>query len=319
MHVVLEVLSGPERGQRIRLRDGLIARFGQTEWADFSFPHDRAMGEFHFLLDCRNQQCVLHTMLASPTFVNAQPVQQQVLASGDRVLAGETEFLVSIQGMLQPEEAEPSRPPSDAVAAAAAALSVREICERLELGGQAPELATKVASSRELSEQLAAAGDYHQALRVRTYTLGRRPAVAWGCKVVGDTIRDALAAVQYDALRAAAQWVQTPEEANARQAEAAAVAAGYQGPGGLLAAAAFWSGDNIAPASSPQPVPPVDTLASRAVAGSLSLTLTLLPPENGADHYRQMIAVADQIESGELAIAPGADDNKVSEPARPLR
>ncbi len=316
MHVVLEVLSGPERGQRIRLRDGLIARFGQTEWADFSFPYDQAMSEFHFLLDCRGQQCVLHTMQSSATLVNSQPVQQQVLASGDRVLAGETEFLVSIQGMLQPAESKSNRPPSDAVAAAAASMSVREICERLELGGQAPELANQAASSRELSERLAHAGDHHQALRVRAYTLGRRPAVAWGCKIVGDTIRDSLAATQYDALRAAAQWVQTPEEANCRQAEAAAQAAGYQGPGGLLAAAAFWSGDNIAPASSPQPVPPVDTLASRAVAGSLTLTLSLLPPENVNDHYRHFVALADQIESGELAIDSAADDNKVSEPAR---
>lgn len=309
MHVVLEVLSGPERGQRIRLRDGLIARFGQTEWADFSFPSDQAMSEFHFLLDCRSQQCVLHAMQSSMTLVNAQPVQQQVLASGDRVLAGETEFLISIQGMLQPNDAEPSRPPSDAVAVAAAALSVREICERLELGGAAPELATKAASSRELSEQLASAGDFHQALRVRAYTLGRRPAVAWGCKVVTDTIRDTLAATQSDALKAAAKWVQTPDEAHCRQAESAAAKAGYRGPGGLLAAAAFWSGDNIAPAESPQAVPPVDTLASRAVAGSLTLTLSLLPPANLADHYRGLVALADQIESGELAIAPASDDN----------
>lgn len=319
MHVVLEVLSGAERGQRIRLRDGLIARFGQTEWADFSFPNDQAMSEFHFLLDCRSQQCVLHSMQASSTFVNSQPVQQQVLLSGDRILAGGTEFLVSIQGVPQPEDAGPSRPPSDAVAVAAAALSVPEICERLELGGQAPELATKAASSRELSEQLAKANDFHQALRVRAYTLGRRPAVAWGCKIVGDTIRDSLAAVQYDALRAAEQWVQKPDEANCRNAEAAALTAGYQGPGGLLAAAAFWSGDNIAPASAPQPVPPVDTLASRAVAGALTLTLSLLPAGNMADHYRQFIAVADQIESGELAIGPTTDDNKGSQPVRALQ
>ena len=309
MHVVLEVLNGPERGQRIRLRDGLIARFGQTEWADFSFPSDRTMSEFHFLLDCRSQQCVLHTMQSSATFVNAQPVQQQVLASGDRLLAGETEFLVSIQGMLQPNDAEPSRPPSDAVAVAAAALSVREICERLELGGAAPELATKTASSRELSDQLAGAGDFHQALRVRAYTLGRRPAVAWGCKGVTNTICETLAATQNNALRAAAEWVKTPDEARCRQAESAALRAGYQGPGGLLAAAAFWSGDNIAPAESPQAVPPVDTLASRAVAGSLTLTLSLLPPANLADHYRAFVALADQIESGELAIAPAPDDN----------
>lgn len=302
MRVILEVISGPGRGQRIRLHQGLIAKFGQTEWADYSFPVDAAMAEFHFQLDCRGTRCVLQAFDGAETFVNSAAVSDHVLTSGDRVLAGQTEFLAHVEGMTE-DAVEPglSRP-IDPVAAAAAAMSACEIGKRLGLRGAGPSLAAEAKDAPDLSARLAAAGDFNQALHVRAFTLGRRPAVAWGCQVVDEHARGKLQAVQSKALAAAKAWYEVPGEATCRAAESAAGKTGYQGVGGWLAAAAFWSGDNIAPAAAHDPIAPDDSIASRAVAGALTLALNLSDGLPIGERYLAFIDLADRIESGDLVL-----------------
>lgn len=302
MRIVVEVISGPDQGKRIRLHDGLVARFGQTEWADFSFPDDSAMAEFHFMLDCRQGQCVLHGLQAAETFVNGSAATRQPLASGDRIAAGQTEFLLHLDGAVAAAESATPRPPKDAVAAQAAAMTPREICHRLQLAAAAPELAGEADSAPAFTDALGQQGDYLQAFYVRGFTLGRRLAVAWGCHLVRQSVGERLHAAQTGALQAAADWVQSPDQDRCRQAEAAAIQAEHSGPGGWLAAAAFWSGDNIAPASSPQPVPPDDTLASRAVAAALTLALHQLEQPPIEERFAQFIDCAQRIESGELVL-----------------
>ena len=302
VRVVIEVLTGPSRGQRIRLQDGLVVRFGQTEWADFSFPDDPTMAEFHFLLDCRQQACVLHAMESAETQVNAAPVKRHPLVSGDRVLAGETEFLVHIDGVEASVSTEDRNRPRDPVAVAAAGMTVNELCQRLRLKGDAPRLAGACSTPDELVAALIGEKDYFQALRLRGFTLGRRPAVAWGCLLVAETFAQALDAAQSDAVRAAAAWVARPEEPTCRDAEVAANRCDHSGPGGWLALAAFWSGDSIAPADSPQPVPPDDSLSSQAVAAALTLAVLHFPPDDRDSHCQDFVSRADRIELGELVL-----------------
>jgi len=284
------------------LHQGLIAKFGQTEWADFSFAGDGSMAEFHFQLDCRGARCVLQALDGAETFVNSVAVSDHVLTSGDRVLAGQTEFLAHVEGMAD-EAVEPRLTrPIDPVAAAAAAMTVREIGERLGLRGAGPSLAAEAKDATDLCGRLAAAGDFNQALYVRAFTLGRRPAVAWGCHVVERHVRGKLETVQSEAIAAAKAWCRTPDEATGRGAESAAERTGYQGVGGWLAAAAFWSGDNIAPAAARDPIPPDDSIASRAVAGALTLALNRSDGMPIGERYLALIDLAERIESGELVL-----------------
>jgi hypothetical protein len=192
--------------------------------------------------------------------------------------------------------------PIDPVAAAAAAMSVGEIGRRLGLRGAGPLLAAESKDSTDLCARLAAAGDFNQALYVRAFTLGRRPAVAWGCHVVDEHARGKLQTVQSDALAAAKAWYEAPGEATCRASELAAERTGYQGIGGWLAAAAFWSGDNIAPAAARDPIPPDDSIASRAVAGALTLALNRSEGLPIRERYLAFIDSADRIESGDLVL-----------------
>ncbi len=308
MKVTLSVVAGQHRGQRMVAQHGLVTRFGQTEWADFSFPLDSSMAEFHFALDCREKRCVLQSLGAAPTWVNAAEVSQQLLMPGDAIRAGETEFIVSIEGMDESllaaadDDESGDRGSTDPVAAIAIGMTAVEVCMRLELENDAPRLARDCSSSLELMQLLAAAGDYRQALRVRAFTLGRRPGIAWGCHLVQETFQDRISDIQQAGLAAAVAWTHSPVQENSLHAEAAAQRADYEGPGGMLAAAAFWSGDNIAPATSPQPVKPDDALASHAVAAALAIAIyhhRTPPIEEQFKHYT-MVAAA--IESGELKL-----------------
>lgn len=303
MRIRFEVIAGPDPGRLIHLQEGLVARFGKTDWADFSFPADAAMADFHFLIDCRQQRCVLHALDSAPTQVNAAAVQTQELSDGDRVLAGQTEFRVHLEGVFRAAADTPPGVTRDAVAIAAAALTLAELCERLKLGGQAPAIAATATDLPALYGGLVKVGDYRQALQVRGYTLGHRPCVAWGCHCVEQTLQRQLVGVQREAYLAAAAWVRAPSPTNCRAAEAAAAKTGYKGPGGWLAAAAFWCGDSLAPADAATPVPPADTLASRAVAGALTITLGAAPDKaTPAARCAAWLTIAEQIAAGERVL-----------------
>lgn len=304
MRIRFEVIAGPDPGRLIHLQEGLVARFGKTDWADFSFPADAGMADFHFLIDCRQQRCVLHALESAPTQVNAAVVATQELSDGDRVLAGQTEFRVHLEGVFRAAEETAPGVTRDAIALAAAALTLPELCERLKLGGQAPAIAATAGDLPALYGGLVAVGDYQQALQVRGYTLGHRPCVAWGCYCVEQTLQDQLVGTQREAHQAAAAWVQAPSPTTCRGAEAAAVKTGYKGPGGWLAAAAFWCGDSLAPADAVTPVPPADTLASSAVAGALTITLGAAPDKKTSPAARcaAWLTIAEQIASGERVL-----------------
>lgn len=306
MRVRLEIIEGPERGREVRLQEGLVARFGQTEWADFCFAADPTMADFHFMVDCRLQRCILYALGTAETFVNSKPAARQDLIDGDRVRAGQTEFLVRLEGAMSGAQGGPRPLYKDAAATAAAAMTVPALCGYLKLGNRAPEIATTAASLADFCSGLAASGDHLQAFQTRAFTLGKRAAVAWGCHEVGATYAGQMEEAQANAWRVAAAWVQSPDQAGCRRAEAAAIQADRGGPGGWLAMAAFWCGDNLAPASSPEPVPPDVTLFSRAVGGALTLAVRHAAADAGTDptplRFQAFMRDADALECGELVL-----------------
>ncbi len=111
MQIVLEMTSGPRSGQKVRLGAGQEVKVGRTEWADFSVGEDGHMSGVHFALETDSLACYLIDLESSNgTFLNGQQVPANTkitLGEGDEILAGQTNFVVHVQGETQREPAMP--------------------------------------------------------------------------------------------------------------------------------------------------------------------------------------------------------------------
>jgi uncharacterized protein DUF4123/FHA domain-containing protein len=97
MPFFLEVQSGPRKGDKIRLNPGQVVRIGRGEKSDFAFAEDSHMSGAHFSLD--SGTCRLADLKSrNGTLVNGQKVDTAVLNNGDTIVAGETAFIVRIEG-----------------------------------------------------------------------------------------------------------------------------------------------------------------------------------------------------------------------------
>jgi hypothetical protein len=62
MPVFLEVRSGSQTGNKIRLNPGQPVRIGRTEASDFAFADDIHMSGFHFTVENVEQGCLLNDL-----------------------------------------------------------------------------------------------------------------------------------------------------------------------------------------------------------------------------------------------------------------
>ena len=98
MPFFLEVRSGPQAGNRIRLEPGRILRVGRTDRADVAFAEDAHMSGLHFSLGWNGVECrVTDLNSRNGILVNGQAVAATVVRDGDTIAAGETIFLVRIE------------------------------------------------------------------------------------------------------------------------------------------------------------------------------------------------------------------------------
>jgi len=99
MPFFLEVQSGLRKGDKIRLNPGQVVRIGRTDKSDFAFADDSHMSSAHFSVDCGAGGCRLGDLRSrNGTLVNGQKVDAATLKNGDTIVAGETVFLVRIEG-----------------------------------------------------------------------------------------------------------------------------------------------------------------------------------------------------------------------------
>ena len=113
MPVFLEVRSGSQAGNKIRLDHGRTLRVGRTPHADLTFADDTHMSGLHFSLGWEGANCrVADLNSRNGTLVNGQTVTAAVVSNGDTIVAGATTFAIRI---------DPDEPPT--VASAAAALA----------------------------------------------------------------------------------------------------------------------------------------------------------------------------------------------------
>jgi pSer/pThr/pTyr-binding forkhead associated (FHA) protein len=99
MRIVLEVSSGLKRGYKVWLRDRQSVSVGSTELADLAVPDDPFLSGIHFKIHSHRECCRVADLESQHgTFVNDQPVHDQMLRDGDCLQAGRTLFAVRING-----------------------------------------------------------------------------------------------------------------------------------------------------------------------------------------------------------------------------
>lgn len=120
MRTVLEIVAGAERGRTVRMAAREVRQFGRTDWADTSFPYDPKMSQVHFSLETDGKICRIRDLDSSNgTLVNGEAITEQVLADGDRITAGETTFLVRIEGGAEADDVQAAKTAAAAAAAKA--------------------------------------------------------------------------------------------------------------------------------------------------------------------------------------------------------
>lgn len=314
MQLLLKVTAGPHTGQKILLRSGQVARVGRTEWADFSFPRDGQLADVHFAVRCDLSSAQVRSLAADvPLLVNEQQVRESALQAGDTIRAGKSTFVVAFDGQAAAGSAEQTAGLGGAIAGAAAGggqaagasqkqePTAVQIAEELELAGEPAAIAKTVATGPELVAALAAAEMFAKAIRVQAHILPKRHSVWWGVCAVRELALADFPETETAAVDAAAAWVADPAESRRRDAEAAAGATKYSGPGSWLAMAAFWSGGSLAAPHLPE-VPPDDKLTGQGVTNSLMIAATYQAPLEAKNRYRAMLATALKVASGKIPL-----------------
>ena len=303
MKASLEVILADRVVRRIDLREGLLVQFGRTDWADFSFRDDAAMADVHFAVECRHDGCHLRVLVADrDTLVNGDKVvDEKQLHTADRITAGLTTFVVTIEG---------EAPPAGALLAGAAAAAAakppatdfKQLCKYLGLNEALPYVEARPDQSRdELLEALIAAEEFSAAARLYAHWLPKPAAVWWGCLCVHEACGNALPPEQEAAWEAAKMWVAKQDEAARRDAERALEMAAYTGPGGMLASGAFSAGDSIGPLGY-DPIPPDPRMTGHSVRTALIFASVFGDARQAKPRWRWFLVLAQEVTAGKITL-----------------
>lgn len=97
MDVVLEVVTGVGAGQKIAVREGQTLSIGRTSKSDVAIPDDYMSG-LHFAVENGPGGCrVMDRQSSNGTFLNESRVHEAMVASGDKIRAGQSTFVVQFQ------------------------------------------------------------------------------------------------------------------------------------------------------------------------------------------------------------------------------
>lgn len=313
MLVVLHATSTYARPQRVLLRANQVAKIGRSEWADFSFGGDSIMADVQFEIRSTAEICtVLSLSDKPPTLVNGKEVKSAEIHDGDQIDAGETRFLVRIEGerrstqfQTSPAAEAPPATRAPITAVGATALTLAATCAYLEFGDDVNKLASKAKSPDALIDELAAQGKVQDAIRLRAHLLPKRQAVWWGCLCVREELDAPLPTPQVTALEAAEAWVREPDEEHRRDAEKRSEDAKFSGIGATLALSAFWSDGSIAPEGNAE-VRADERLTSQGVAAALITAAYHGDPTKSTERIDNFLAKGKDMADGKIPF-PEAD------------
>lgn len=93
--MILEIIDGPEKGRREKLREGETFSLGRGETAMRKFTEDPQISALHFVLSLSAGTLrIQNHSQTNGTLVNGARVESAALASGDTIRAGSTFFKV---------------------------------------------------------------------------------------------------------------------------------------------------------------------------------------------------------------------------------
>jgi hypothetical protein len=99
MRVVLEIVSGPLRGQKRVLIANDSLSVGRSDWAQLVCAQDERMSRVHFVMRSDDVACYLSDHASrNGTFVNGVRITECMLRDGDKIYSGVTDFYVQIEG-----------------------------------------------------------------------------------------------------------------------------------------------------------------------------------------------------------------------------
>ncbi len=100
MRVILDVLQGPRKGRSYVFDRHDTFIVGRSRFVHCSMPEDPALSRDHFLIEINPPRCELRDLgSTNGTFVNDRQVQRARLGTGDRIAAGQSIFLVRVEGL----------------------------------------------------------------------------------------------------------------------------------------------------------------------------------------------------------------------------
>jgi serine/threonine-protein kinase len=118
MRVILDVLQGPRKGRSYIFDRHDTFIVGRSRFVHCSMPEDPALSRDHFLIEINPPRCELRDLgSTNGTYVNELPVQRAKLGSGDRIAAGQSVFLVRVEGQAGSRDSSGLWPPGRADAA----------------------------------------------------------------------------------------------------------------------------------------------------------------------------------------------------------
>lgn len=99
MQVVLDVIQGPRKGRSFVIDGHDTFVVGRSRFVHCAMPEDVALSRDHFLIEINPPRCVVRDLgSTNGTFVNNARVERARLRSGDRIAAGQSVFLVRVEG-----------------------------------------------------------------------------------------------------------------------------------------------------------------------------------------------------------------------------
>ncbi len=179
MHVVLLVTSEIQDPEKIVLRPGQCLSVGRTELNDVTFSGDAQMAHEHFLFEFSAGECRVKNLKQSNiTTINGQPVDGQVqIHDGDEIVAGQTRFQVSIEGVPKSRPLPSSEPAEGNQTTASSVASANDVSHHENQFATGAELvsATATAGAVGLEQTISTQPEHQPAEHAWTATLPDLP------------------------------------------------------------------------------------------------------------------------------------------------
>ena len=167
------------------------------------------------------------------------------------------------------------------------AKTAAEVCGRYEQAAEILPLLSEGMSPKAFLDKLVEEDLLQEANCFLAHALPKREAVWWACLCARDATADG-DETSKNLVTLAETWVRKPTDENRRSAMTAAEEAGFDSPASWAAAAAFWSGESLAPPDLP-PVAPSDELTGTAVAAAGLLAAYSGDPLMAPEQFRRFL------------------------------